>query len=424
LGGYQFLEKIVQIPFCIPDLDNDRKRNFVEKTLEDTELDPLKVYKRLKHLANGNVKEIKDICRDIFSRSITSKEEAFQELINVLKEMNTLNTWNNANQQGSFFSSPETAVENASHIDQMNESNCNIQRIQDEVLHWISRGIEEVLSKRNAYSRTPGSVGTSNDNNNPPETNNDPISGFDSSYPSSSEDIVDNAVNTQNPSVSINIDQNIQSDLSNNPISGFDSSYPSSSEDLFYSVSSHNGEATSSPNENDLINLDTPSDSSSISIDIGEDTESSEDLFYSVSSHNGEATPSPNENDLINLDTPSDSSSISIDIGEDTENELPNNEVYGLDFYGRVFQSMVSKEELHWFQWNSIFLSGKPRKIKRIINSYMVSRLVAAIIRGESERVSYFHKNLMKLTILLEQWPYRMAWMLLIVENLQQEFGN
>jgi hypothetical protein len=34
---------------------------------------------------------------------------------------------------------------------------------------------------------------------------------------------------------------------------------------------------------------------------------------------------------------------------------------------------------------------------------------------------SVFYKKLLKFTILLEQWPYRMAWMLLVVENLQQE---
>ena len=33
-----------------------------------------------------------------------------------------------------------------------------------------------------------------------------------------------------------------------------------------------------------------------------------------------------------------------------------------------------------------------------------------------------FNKKLLKIIILLEQWPYRMAWLLLVAENLQQEF--
>jgi hypothetical protein len=34
---------------------------------------------------------------------------------------------------------------------------------------------------------------------------------------------------------------------------------------------------------------------------------------------------------------------------------------------------------------------------------------------------SVFYQKLLKFSILLEQWPYRMSWMLLVVENLQQE---
>jgi len=79
----------------------------------------------------------------------------------------------------------------------------------------------------------------------------------------------------------------------------------------------------------------------------------------------------------------------------------------------RIYQLMASLQELEW----------KPRKMKQIANSYMVNRYIANKmkpgIRIPSDSV--FYKNLLKLPILLEQWPYRMAWMILVVENLQQE---
>jgi len=397
LGGYQYLEKIVQIPFCIPDLDDDRKRNFVEKSLEDTELDPLRVYERLKYLASAGIQEIKEVCPDIFSRSITTKEEAFEELIDVLEEMNRLNIWNNHNQLGSFFSSPEKAVANASNKDQMNESNCNIQRIQDEVLHWISRGIEAIISKRKtnieeniAESRTLAAVSASNDNNNPPDTHNDPIPG--------SADIVDNAANTQNPSVSIDR-SNIERFRDTQSYRGFFQSMVSKAKQEWFGMYSTFLSGKTNIEEN-----------------IAESR-----TLAAVSASNDNNNPPETNNDPI------PGSADIVDDAANTQNPSVSIDLSNIEWfrdtqsYGRVFQSMVSKAELEWFGMYSIFLSGKVRKIKRIINSYMVSRLVTTKIRGESERVSYFHKKLLKLTILLEQWPYRMAWILLIVENLQQE---
>ena len=62
--------------------------------------------------------------------------------------------------------------------------------------------------------------------------------------------------------------------------------------------------------------------------------------------------------------------------------------------------------------------------MKQIVNSYMINRFIANRmkpgIRIPSDSV--FYKKLLKLTILLEQWPYQMPWMLFLgVDNLQQE---
>lgn len=56
LDGYQYLEKMVQLPFCLPDLAKDRKKNFLRKTLQGNMLDPLSIYERLKFLEGENVR--------------------------------------------------------------------------------------------------------------------------------------------------------------------------------------------------------------------------------------------------------------------------------------------------------------------------------------------------------------------------------
>ena len=43
ISGYEFLEKIVQLPFCLPNLADDKKLGFVNKTVEQKELDVSRV---------------------------------------------------------------------------------------------------------------------------------------------------------------------------------------------------------------------------------------------------------------------------------------------------------------------------------------------------------------------------------------------
>ncbi len=79
---------------------------------------------------------------------------------------------------------------------------------------------------------------------------------------------------------------------------------------------------------------------------------------------------------------------------------------------------MMDALESNWYRKYADHISGQPRKIKRIINSYMLSRHVAD---SSNLKEPAFREKLLKLTILLEQWPYRMSWMLIMVENMQQE---
>ena len=81
--------------------------------------------------------------------------------------------------------------------------------------------------------------------------------------------------------------------------------------------------------------------------------------------------------------------------------------------------------ESDWFETYADHMVGEPRKMKRITNSYMVSRIIAKELSPNlfNSKGSDFRRKLMKMIILFEQWPYRMAWLIVIVQNLQQELS-
>ena len=62
IDGYRYLEKIIQLPFCLPDLTKEAKLNYMHKMLEVKELTSLRIYKRLKfHWEENHIKNIKEV---------------------------------------------------------------------------------------------------------------------------------------------------------------------------------------------------------------------------------------------------------------------------------------------------------------------------------------------------------------------------
>ena len=73
-------------------------------------------------------------------------------------------------------------------------------------------------------------------------------------------------------------------------------------------------------------------------------------------------------------------------------------------------------------------MSGKPRTLTRIINTYNVARSLLDKAYDSSSNPNVVEessiklkKKLMKTIILCEQWPYRMSWLLQVAEDCWQE---
>ena len=96
IDGYRYLEKIIQLPFCLPDLSTEAKKNYMLKMLEGQELTSLRVYKRLNFILGGpdrekflNVFSSETVSRVLSSNAakVQTEDQAIQALIPVLNEM-------------------------------------------------------------------------------------------------------------------------------------------------------------------------------------------------------------------------------------------------------------------------------------------------------------------------------------------------
>lgn len=201
LDGYKYLDKIVQLPFCIPDLNKYHKSNFLRKIFEKDELDPIRVCDRLRYLYEIDVQDIKDLFdisndlhQDLDDESneaipLVSNEgdrlieelknkkptidEAFVILIPVLESMiDRKHLLEEAHDvELALIKSPKKVLE---EVKAAKAAMSTVELLRDrlgdqlkeEFLHFVSIGIETILRK--------GKI-EDNVKDNPPSTINKPV---------------------------------------------------------------------------------------------------------------------------------------------------------------------------------------------------------------------------------------------------------
>eukprot|EP00931_Biecheleriopsis_adriatica_P076967 TRINITY_DN5061_c1_g1_i3.p1 TRINITY_DN5061_c1_g1~~TRINITY_DN5061_c1_g1_i3.p1 ORF type:complete len:1114 (-),score=181.40 TRINITY_DN5061_c1_g1_i3:29-3370(-) len=80
----------------------------------------------------------------------------------------------------------------------------------------------------------------------------------------------------------------------------------------------------------------------------------------------------------------------------------------------KISRPGLSPEEKRLWKRYSPFLDSNPRRILRLLNIYNVSRILQQSLDELIERPSF--EELLKSIILFEQWPYRMSWLLKVIE--------
>jgi len=93
---------------------------------------------------------------------------------------------------------------------------------------------------------------------------------------------------------------------------------------------------------------------------------------------------------------------------------------YHLVEFAKASAGLLGPDELGLFRYLANFLDRNPRRIKRIMNIYAMSRELMSTRAPNSISQGTDKAMLMKFIILCEQWPFRMSWIIHLLEDCQQ----
>ena len=100
-----------------------------------------------------------------------------------------------------------------------------------------------------------------------------------------------------------------------------------------------------------------------------------------------------------------------------------SNDLYGIGPPpSGLYLPMLNEDDRSCLEALMPFIDGNPRRMKRIINIFNVSRRIAELRLDASSPIflTQLSAKILKMVILVEQWPYRMAWLLQLIEDVKQ----
>ena len=451
IDGYSFLEKIIQLPFCIPDLDSHQKEAFLEKIFEKGELSPRRLYERLQYLdEKADLKEFKDLLPTNSKRTLKKDDVVLpEELVPALEKMLEVvpSILNHNEDIETCFDSPKKVLQKVK--DRFSSNQALGGKLEEEFLHFISVGIQELLDRSSSRLKKEGDSLTPKSPQDrateTPFTNVAPDDAHVETPDASSSDVVDITSSPSSPIPASNHDHSSLSAPANGDMevlgtSGSDLGVAFSTS-LIPASNADDEESTPSSGPDVLTQHTSPPIPSASNADDVEtlaeppnlaSKDDNRDFSAGIDITNSSLSPTASGDEKTRVATPGSGLSpkippptgppeletrSSLDEGAtDTLSSFDN-----LQWYNKIYHPIMDPLERSWFKKYADCLVGKPRKMKRILNSYMVSRIVAKKLRPNLARQNEFREKLLKLVILFEQWPYRMAWFLVIVENIQQE---
>lgn len=91
----------------------------------------------------------------------------------------------------------------------------------------------------------------------------------------------------------------------------------------------------------------------------------------------------------------------------------------------RTYESkcILNEKELKWLKIYAPYFHGIPRQMKRIINVYNITRYIVEKRRG-TKCDDHFLQKLFVFTILQELWPYRTSWLVKIADYSSRQHGT
>jgi hypothetical protein len=82
-----------------------------------------------------------------------------------------------------------------------------------------------------------------------------------------------------------------------------------------------------------------------------------------------------------------------------------------------LYIPMLNEDDRRCLEAFLPYMDGNPRRMKRIINAFNVSRKIAELRCEASPQLT---AKILKMVIFVEQWPFQMAWLLQLIEDVKQ----
>jgi hypothetical protein len=302
ISGHEFLDKIVQLPFALPELTNDTKKSYLDKIVDEKELDPARVLARF--LREGLDKELG--IDSVLNEEESQNKDPFSTLTRIATELD---------KRGHIISRPDRkaviGMTESELIKMVAENPQNASDEQQENLcSIISQATSQLILKRLGKSDEQKTPGTGSNGS-----------------------------------------------------------------------SSH-------------IDGDT---------EANDDTEESLKKEANSAKHDAMQVKDGNGNGKESGESPSDDI---VFIGPPPSG---------------LYMPMLNEDDRRCLEAFLRFIDGNPRRMKRILNVFNLSRRIAELRCGASNPIlRLLTSKILKMVILVEQWPYRMAWLLQLIEDVKQ----
>jgi len=193
------------------------------------------------------------------------------------------------------------------------------------------------------------------------------------------------------------------------------------SNSVIQGVEWENGLQTTDSFSDNLSITRTKGDEKSDSVtksNVGEEIKSNS-VIQGVEWENGLQTTDSFSDNLSITRTKGDEKSDSVTKSNVGEEIKSNSVIQGVEWENGL-QTMFQLDEIKCFRSLAEYFSGRPRSMGRVINSFNVSRSIVIATLSDVPDPS-FYRNLLKLILMVEIWPYRTSWLLLVAENILQQ---
>ncbi|GFH56940.1 hypothetical protein CTEN210_13416 [Chaetoceros tenuissimus] len=401
INGYDFLEKIVQLPFCIPDLSDSKKVKFMEHLFLSAYLQPTKICDAISLLQQEGTYLQAEIL-DAPPTHMNSEKEAFQYLVEQFVTNLEKKKFFMTDTQKVYFTNCGASIlldsdgsKKESFLFMVASFLQHIQELERSISGEIVSLQPTKICDTISLLQQEGTYLQAETLEAPPDSMNS-----ERAFQYLVEQFV---TNLEKSKVFMTETQKVY--FANCDVTALLGSDGSKKESFLVNIASY---------------LQQIQEIKTTPVLLGEIPSVTEELVKSPVVKEI-TTPEPeSKQDVQEEEIDEDD----IDVFEDVEEVGPNDDntsELSKDMINIApFASMVTPKERKWFKDFAPFVVGKARSITRVVNIYNLARYVAEHLLQNYTNDDSFKRKMIKVILLAEFWPYRTAFLMQVAEDLVQ----